>query len=146
MLWFSLFACSPSDACAPDLGAGELAATIDTAAFTSSEATWRFAGAALQLNAPGLAGDSFSIVLQTTDTGAALDEAEAPFSVDVGEAGGGWILYYPDEGGSLTTQSGSGSIEVTIFDDTLTACFVGVLGDGDGATVDLEGALVASGG
>jgi hypothetical protein len=146
MPWLlSLFACTPAeDACAPELPAGEAAATVDGADFTSSDATWQFAGAAVQLNASGADGAALSFVLQTTSTGESLDVAVAPFSVDLSDAGGGWITYYPDTGDSLTTQAGSGTLEVVAFEDTLSACFSGVLGDDAGTALDLAGELVAS--
>lgn len=148
MWWFTLLlGCGPDDAegCAPALPAGGLSADVAGAPFDADDATWRLAGAAIQLNASGADGSSMSVVLQTTTDGADAGDAAAPFSVDLGDAGGGFATYYPASGDSLTTGAagGSGTFEVVTFGDTVAACFSGVFVGS--ATLDVTGEVVAAG-
>lgn len=147
MCWWLtlLFACS-DDGCAPDLDPGGLEASLDGAEWAADDAVWRLAGSALQINASAEGEGALSVVLQSTTDGTPADEAEPPFTVDLGEGGGGWIVHYPQ--GATTSLSsgvegGSGTFEVASReDDALAGCFTAVLA-GDAGTVALTGSLVA---
>lgn len=146
-MWFlSLLACTADDgACDPKLDPGGLSATLAGADFASESVTWRLAGTAVQLNAPAGDGSSLSIVLQTTTDGATADTAPTPFTVDLGDGGGGWIVWYPTDGASFATGTpgGAGTFEVAAAEDTLSACFSGTLVGDDGEET-IEGEVVAN--
>jgi hypothetical protein len=149
MSWFLLLlsACADDDApCAPDLAEGTLEGTLDDAALTASDAAWRWAGSSLQANASGAV--TVSVVLQTTTDGEPVTEAVAPFTVDLGPEGGGWVVVYPEAGSSLTTQSGSGSFEIVAVPDlgggVLSGCFSGTVSDGAGDDREVSAELVAN--
>lgn len=141
-----LFACADGAAdCTTDLAPGAAQGRIDDLVLDATDAAWREAGASLQVNAAGAA--TLSMVLQTTTDGTPIAEAVAPFSVDLGPDGGGWIVVYPDAGASLTTQEGLGTLEVSgvpAEGGLLSGCATGTVSDGEGDDRDLELAIVAA--
>ena len=146
MLWLlSAIGCAPpEDSCAPELAPGALEATVEGEPWTADDATVRPAGASLQVNASGGGGSALTLVLQTTVDGVPAGEATPPFVVDLGVGGGGWALHYPESGGSLSTQEGTGTAEVVSVEGGLSACFEGTLVDDDGgATLALSGQVAA---
>ena len=67
--------------------------------------------------------------------------------MDLGPSGGGWIVVYPEDGASLTTQSGLGTLEVSAVPadgGLLSGCATGTVSDGEGDDRDLELAIVAA--
>lgn len=115
--------CEDGDA----LDAGVVTATLDGADWEST-ATWVMGGESLQVNAAAADGWSLTLVAQATVEGVAivdaLDAGAYPVNVDLGADGGGWVLAYPDEGDSLSSDAGGGALSISAFDgETLQACF-----------------------
>lgn len=120
---------SSADVCADAdaLTAGSVVATLDGAAW-SSTATWLWQGDSLQVNTATADGWRFSIVAQTlaedTTIKSAADAGSFPIEVQLAEGGGGWALAYPDDGDSLTTGLGGGTLTLSALEgDALYACF-----------------------
>jgi hypothetical protein len=136
-----------SDNCSPTVGNAEVRATIGTGEWASVDATWRLSGSSLQLNAASADGSALSFVLQATTDGESTDVATPPFTVDLGPEGGGWVVYYPDQGSSLSTNlaNGSGTFQVAEKLDTLMGCFSGVLSDGSVDNQEFDGEINAVG-
>jgi len=125
-MWLALlFACAdpPGSApptCVPD-GTG---ATVDGVPW-STTATWMVAGSSVQVNLAPADGWRMTAVLQRTADGTAAAEVALPASFDLsGEDAGGWVLVYPDEGDSYTSQDGvAGTLELVDLDGERGGCF-----------------------
>lgn len=131
------------------LDAGVVTATLDGADWEST-ATWVMGGESLQVNAAAFDGWSLTLVAQTTVDGVAitdaLDAGSYPVNVDLGPDGGGWVLAYPSDGDSLSSDSGGGTLSFSAFDgDTLQACFSFDVANGSTALSASDGAVNATG-
>ena len=131
MFFLVLLACSgessaPTCTDASALEVGSMSATVDGAEWTSA-ATWMWQGESLQITTEAADGWRFTFVAQTTSDGTTVKTAAAaalPVEVSLTDAGGGWVLAYPDSGDSLTSDLGGGSLNISASDDTtLQACF-----------------------
>jgi hypothetical protein len=142
---------SPTCTAADDLDAGAALATVDGAAWAST-ATWLWQRESLQVNAAPAGGWSFTFVSQTTADGetakAAVDAGDFPIELSLPVGGeGGWVLAYPTDGDSYSTENGEGgTLTITALDgDALYACFAFDAATDSGDTVTVtDGALNAT--
>lgn len=125
MLLALLLACadppgSSGPTCVPD----GTVATVDGVPW-STTATWMAAGSSIQVNLAPADGWRMTAVLQRTADGTAAAEATLPASFDLaGDDAGGWVLVYPDEGDSYTSQDGaSGTLDLVDLDGERGGCF-----------------------
>jgi hypothetical protein len=128
---FLLLACTgessaPTCTDADALAVGTISATVDGAEWTSA-ATWMWQGESLQITTDAADGWRFTFVAQTTSDGTTVKTAAAaalPVEVALTDAGGGWVLAYPDDGDSLSSDMGGGTLSISASDEaTLQACF-----------------------
>ena len=100
----------------PDLGGlddGEVDATIDGAAWTTTAGTFHWAGTSLQINTDEVDGWSLSIVAQKntgeTPVMDAVNAGSFPMEIRLRDGTqGGWGLLYPDSGASYATHTTDG--------------------------------------
>ena len=100
----------------PDLGGlddGEVSATVDGAAWTTTAGTFHWAGTSLQINTDQVDGWSLSIVAQKnineTPVMDAVDAGSFPMEIRLRDGTqGGWALLYPDSGASYATHTTEG--------------------------------------
>ena len=126
--------------CAVDAAPGTASATVDGEDWTGGGATWQWAGESLQLNTVGAGSWWMSLVAQTTTDGATLKAAvdAGAFPLTISLVDGGWATFYPDSGGSLSSQSGDGELVLTDASATsLRGCFW-FEASADAATVTVE--------
>ena len=131
------------------LDAGVVTATLDGAAWESA-ATWVMGGESMQVNAAAADGWSLTLVAQTTVEGEAITDAlgagSYPVNVDLGPDGGGWVLAYPSDGDSLSSDSGGGTLSFSEFDGAaLQACFSFDVANDHAALSASDGAVNATG-
>lgn len=140
----------PADAsCAvPEtLADGAVEATVDGAGWAST-ATWLWQADGVQLNIATADGWRVTLVAQSAADGAtirdAVDAAAFPVEVALEEGGGGWAIAYPEDGGSYSTNAGSGAVTFTALDsDVLAGCFAFEAAHDDGAVAFADGAVRA---
>ena len=119
-------------------------ATVDGESWTASLVTWQYAGDSVQVISTSEDKGWFSVVAQSTTTGAtpaaALEAGDLPVEITLktGPDGGFATWYSPENQASATTQGGEGTLVLSDFDgDALTGCLSFTAGEG-GADVSFE--------
>ena len=128
------------------LAAGSAEATIDGGAWADDAVTWSWAGASLQISTEASDGWLMSVAANLDINGDDLETAVAAgeFPIEVDLLDGGFVLLYPDEGGSYASNKASGgTLTITAADDSaVQGCFDFEAATADGETVSVSGGLL----